>query len=737
MKPSHESGGSGTSSSHSDDEIDHLLAMGRLGGSQRERVFEAAFASAGRAAPRRRPLATIAAAGLGVAAVAAAALLVVAKRGAFDGRGGARRGGLAQQGRRNGEAFGRRRLPAGPTGDLSARIARRVLRGRRRGGDVRHRLPRSRRWRSTGVAALEPARDRFRTGTGVRAQPRGHPGDRRADAVGSGAGPVPHRRSDHSASARAEGCRAPRRERAGGARPLRRHGAAVIGGRAIAVAAIGLALLAARGATAAEERRYALIVGHNEPPTHPDGGEGLAPLRFADDDAFAFFRFRRELGIGQSCSSRRTPTPAGAIPSSPIGGTAHPGGSRGRGDDPTGGGHARPTPAPAGHSVFSFFFSGHGASGDRRSGGAHAARRARSRGGMLYERVLDRTRRRRPPVRRRLPRRGDRAPARRRGAERVPVAGRRAPTGRGPRSSAFPTSVAPSPAPNGAAHEWEAYQHGVFSHELLVGAARRRRRQRRRRIEYSELSAFLAAANREVADPRARLEAIVQAPAGATRAPLADLTRRPNGRPTGGDPGGGGVVLRRRRSGQPTRRWPPRAGVPDGPQLAGESTAVRPARRRGGRGHSSAGSRRRVRRARLQAASVAGSRRARQLATEGLFLAPFGPSYYLGYADRRDSVAVPITRERAGLTVTRAAPPSRDGRRSLRTALAGAAVGLFVSSGVMGTLALGAWRDNRNSVERDSIAAGERFTLDSSLAAGFLISSIACGAIAALLGRER
>src|SRR5262249_43757609 len=52
------------------------------------------------------------------------------------------------------------------------------------------------------------------------------------------------------------------------------------------------------GLAAAGTRFYVIAIGNNEPPlrTAKDGGETLAPLRYADDDASAIARLGRELG---------------------------------------------------------------------------------------------------------------------------------------------------------------------------------------------------------------------------------------------------------------------------------------------------------------------------------------------------------------------------------------------------------------------------------------------------------
>jgi hypothetical protein len=76
------------------------------------------------------------------------------------------------------------------------------------------------------------------------------------------------------------------------------------------------------------------------------------------------------------------------------------------------------------------------------------------------------------------------------------------------------------------AHEWELYQGGVFTHELLSGLRGGADVNDDGRVEYSELAAFLSAANRDVRDPRAHLDAVVHPIATDPRAPIVDLNAR-------------------------------------------------------------------------------------------------------------------------------------------------------------------------------------------------------------------
>lgn len=69
-------------------------------------------------------------------------------------------------------------------------------------------------------------------------------------------------------------------------------------------------------------------------------------------------------------------------------------------------------------------------------------------------------------------------------------------------------------------HEWERWEGGIFTHELLSGLRGGADLNGDGRIEYSELGAFVSAANSGVADPRARLDVAVHPPRGDERAPL-------------------------------------------------------------------------------------------------------------------------------------------------------------------------------------------------------------------------
>ncbi|HSK04882.1 MAG TPA: caspase family protein, partial [Kofleriaceae bacterium] len=71
-------------------------------------------------------------------------------------------------------------------------------------------------------------------------------------------------------------------------------------------------------------------------------------------------------------------------------------------------------------------------------------------------------------------------------------------------------------------HEWSAYRAGVFSHELRSAMAGGADVNGDGRIAYSEIAAFLAAANQHVTE-QARVDVFARAPAADLARPLVDL----------------------------------------------------------------------------------------------------------------------------------------------------------------------------------------------------------------------
>jgi caspase domain-containing protein len=500
-------------------------------------------------------------------------------------------------------------------------------------------------------------------------------------------------------------------------------------------AALALLGVLWQGRASADERQYALIIGYNGPPSG-ERTDAPPPLRFADDDAMAFYELQREAGneaillvLPDSDTRSSYPDSVDAAQAPTLEALdramAHLKAEM-QADS-----RAGRTP------VFFFFYSGHGVHGVDGQAALTLLDGSLSRK-MLYEHVLDQA----PADVVHLlvdacyaeaivsPRDGD--------AKVVPLSPSdvaaylsQSTLARYPR-----VGMAIASSSDGTAHEWDLYQSGVFTHELISALRGAADVNGDRRIEYSELDAFLAAANREVQDPRARLRAIVKAPVDAPRAAMADLSR-----------GQGVARLTKIPAASEAFSVEDTRGnrLADGrPELGFSMSLSLPANqrlfvRRGDREaelllrpgtDSEFGAlvfRERPLRAR---GAVESALRA------GLFLTPFGPAYYRGYVDREDVAAVPVAPALGLFADARAGGPPTRRKSAVSSLLGGAGAALLTSSALFAGLAGSAWHDNQNAVERDSADAVSRFRLDTALTAGFLLSGAACLTAALLVGSD-
>ncbi|MDP1822599.1 MAG: hypothetical protein Q8L48_05135 [Archangium sp.] len=85
------------------------------------------------------------------------------------------------------------------------------------------------------------------------------------------------------------------------------------------------------------------------------------------------------------------------------------------------------------------------------------------------------------------------------------------------------TGVVVSTSSAAESHEWSVFQGGIFSQEVRSALAGAADVNADGRVEYSELAAFLGAANLAIDDPRARVQASVQPPPLDHHRPLIDL----------------------------------------------------------------------------------------------------------------------------------------------------------------------------------------------------------------------
>jgi hypothetical protein len=506
--------------------------------------------------------------------------------------------------------------------------------------------------------------------------------------------------------------------------------------RVCAGIAVFLAVLFAVNVARAETRTYVLAIGNNAPPVGPNP-EGLPTLKYADDDAAAFYTFTQKLAreavllsVLDATTQKRFPDVASKarVPSlaelrrtiADLKRTFE----RDRAD-----GH---------EAVLLFFFSGHGTrAGDR------AAALALSDGplttSVLYDEILA------PLPARHIhlfvdacfaesvvrPRDGE--------AQTVDLTAADLATATAKTSLArFPHVGALVAASTTArTFEWDALERGVFTHELLSGLRGGADVNGDGRIEYSEIVAFIAAANREVNDSRAKLAIVSRAPPLDPRAPLVDLARlRGHGTISGKtahlgrfsieDELGNRLLDVNAESGFDVALRIPATRV----FLRGTSGEVALDVREGGR---------------IALASLAlkdSGRRARGSVEEafgrGVFAAPFGPQYYRAYTDA-DATSVPVTFTNPPVVAVFDGPSVGDApRSSLALPIAIGATGVLAGATVVSSILMFSAKSDFEGArfERDASDARDRYgTLQTVSIVGLVATAVAAGVTVYLLVR--
>ena len=257
------------------------------------------------------------------------------------------------------------------------------------------------------------------------------------------------------------------------------------------------------------------MIGFNgRPPGASD--ESIQALRYADDDALAFYQLQKELGaeailltIPDAETRRRYPAITEGVRPPTMDMIERSIDTLNTSMDAA----ARKGAKPA----FVFFYSGHGAR-DRSGGAALTLVDGTLSQTAMHQRVLDKVRA--PVVHLFIDACHAEAVVRARDVDEKTVEIR-------PQelldhlsrtsSVRYPHVGRWSPAAAGRRRRMGLDQSGVFTHEVISGLRGVADVNHDGRVEYRELAAFLTAANREVVDPRARVASIVQAPASGTQ----------------------------------------------------------------------------------------------------------------------------------------------------------------------------------------------------------------------------
>jgi hypothetical protein len=290
-----------------------------------------------------------------------------------------------------------------------------------------------------------------------------------------------------------------------------------------------IVILSAGGLARAKTVSYGIAIGNNAPPVANAGA--AAPLHYADDDAVRYFQLFRRLGSAYLLTSldadtqRRYPE-ASALAEPPtlrafLARTSELAermrADRLRGDDP----------------VLYIAFSGHG--GELNGEAFLAFLDGALTRKMLYEQVLTQLQgtyvhlivdacnadavvgARGEPKERGAPRDIDAHIEEVSPAELRTFAEKRT-LARFPFVGALVSSTAGEQA-----HEWSRLESGVFSHEVLSGLWGAADINGDGKVEYSEVQAFVSAANRQLRDPRALPKIVAWSPSYNRSAPLVNL----------------------------------------------------------------------------------------------------------------------------------------------------------------------------------------------------------------------
>jgi hypothetical protein len=281
-------------------------------------------------------------------------------------------------------------------------------------------------------------------------------------------------------------------------------------------------------------------------------------------------------------------------------------------------------------------------------------------------------------------------------------------------------------------HEWDGYGSGVFTHEILSALRGAADVDGDHRIEYSELAAFVAAANRNVKDVRARPRTLIKPPSLNPRAAIVDLRGMRGAAFLEGRPGTWGAFFVEDERGnrlldlRADHSANVRLALPTGSTLylrnARSEATLRP----------QPNQRLRFEELRPTAISLRSRGSLDSALRRGLFAAQFGPEYYRGFVDQSADL-VSVEPPEVDLSIPAPTPGPSRRLRAGRYAI-GASVALGVAAGALGAVA---WKYHNDfeatDLEAPALEAKDRYQLMLGLSLGALVAAALCGSLGAYL----
>jgi hypothetical protein len=287
------------------------------------------------------------------------------------------------------------------------------------------------------------------------------------------------------------------------------------------------------------------------------------------------------------------------------------------------------------------------------------------------------------------------------------------------------------------AHEWDVYQSGIFTHEVLSALRGAADVDGNHRIEYSEIAAFLSAANRDVSDPRARPHMVVHPPPLDRRAPIVDLDEVRGAAFLDGRPAQiGGFFIEDTRG---SRLLDLRAEAPFRVSLAVPADETLYLRNHAGQAtvRLARGEHLSFDKVHLAENDVRGRGALESALRRGLFATGFGRGYYRGFVDSQEEL-VPLTVGDEDVVLVApqpaAEPAGMSPRRRASWIAYGTAGALAVTAAVFGGLAIDARRDFENTyLEMPAIDASDRYKRDLTLSITTLVGAVVSAGIGTYL----
>jgi hypothetical protein len=283
----------------------------------------------------------------------------------------------------------------------------------------------------------------------------------------------------------------------------------------------------------------------------------------------------------------------------------------------------------------------------------------------------------------------------------------------GPASSQFPgLGVVVSSSADKETHEWSKIESGVFTHELLSGLAGPADINRDGKIVYSELFAFITAANRGITDARGKLDVIARPPEKNQDAPIVDLTSFGNISFLQGDPSSLHHFVIELDTGE--RYLEANLGSMTYAHIAlpGSGTAYLRTKDLEARLNLSQGMLLNFSDLRFKKYETQSKGSIETALSKGLFIAPYGVEYYQGFIDKSGLYAVSM--DAPPLVLNTQYKPSSDKTDRTKKALA---ISAFTLAGVAagaavtcGALSLSAKNDfQETDLQRSAEDANQRY----------------------------